>query len=77
MPENYEVESFPESINYKTSSGALAFNFNGSVSNGMIQIVSSFEINSLLLPANDYEMVKSFFKEMINKQTEKIVLKKK
>jgi hypothetical protein len=77
LPENYEVESFPESINYKTSSGALAFNFNGSVSNGMIQIVSSFEINSLLLPANDYEMVKSFFKEMINKQTEKIVLKKK
>jgi transglutaminase-like putative cysteine protease len=77
LPENYEVESFPESINYKTLSEALAFNFNGSVSNGMIQIVSSFEINSLLLPANDYEMVKSFFKEMINKQTEKIVLKKK
>ena len=77
LPENHEVESFPTSVNYKTQDGSLAFNFNGSVSNGMIQIVSSFEINSLLLPANDYEMVKSFFKEMINKQTEKIVLKKK
>lgn len=77
LPENHEVESFPTSVNYKTQDGSLAYNFNGSVSNGMIQIVSSFEINNLLLPASDYEMVKTFFKEMISKQTEKIVLKKK
>lgn len=77
LPENYEVESFPTSVNYKTQDGSLAYNFNGSVSSGMIQIVSSFEINNLLLPASDYEMVKSFFKEIISKQTEKIVLKKK
>lgn len=77
MPENYEVESFPTSVNYKTQDSSLAYNFNGSVSSGMIQIVSSFEINNLLLPASDYEMIKSFFKEIISKQTEKIVLKKK
>lgn len=77
LPENQEVESFPTSVNYKTQDGSLAYSFNGSFSNGMIQIVSSFEINNLLLPASDYDTVKTFFKEMISKQTEKIVLKKK
>ena len=43
----------------------------------MIQIVSSFEINSLLFSAEDYENIKSYFKEIISKQTEKIVLIKK
>lgn len=77
LPENQEVESFPTSVNYKTQDGSLAYSFNGSFSNGMIQIVSSFEINNLLLPASDYDTVKTFFKEMISKQNEKIVLKKK
>lgn len=77
IPENYDVESFPSPMVFKSSNNSLVFNFNGTVTNGMIQIVSSFEINSLLFSAEDYENIKSYFKEIISKQTEKIVLIKK
>ncbi|MEY2738774.1 MAG: hypothetical protein RL259_683 [Bacteroidota bacterium] len=77
IPENYDVESFPTPIVLKSSNNSFLFNFNGTVTNGMIQIVSSFEINSLLFSAEDYENIKSYFKEIISKQTEKIVLIKK
>ena len=77
IPENYDVESFPSPMVFKSTNNSLVFNFNGTVTNGMIQIVSSFEINSLLFSAEDYENIKSYFKEIISKQTEKIVLIKK
>lgn len=77
LPENYEVESFPSSVNYRNHDGSLGFNFNSSISDNVIQISSTFKINNLLIAAEDYQDLKTFFKEIINKQTEKIVLKKK
>ena len=77
IPENYEVEYSPSSILYKTPGGELLFNFNISNTNNLIQISSNFEMNSTLIAAQDYNILKSLFKEMISKQNEKIVLKKK
>lgn len=77
VPENYTIEYFPSSIIYKTPKGELVYNFNTSVTNDLIQISSSIEINSTIITPEDYEILKSLFKEMISKQTDKIVLIKK
>ena len=77
VPKNYEVESFPSSVNYRNQDGSLGFNFNSSISDNVIQISATFKINNLLIAAEDYGDLKTFFKEIINKQTEKIVLKNK
>jgi catechol-2,3-dioxygenase len=42
----------------------------------MIQILYTFEVSQASINADYYEALKSFYKEIINKQTEKIVLKK-
>lgn len=76
ISENYVVEFIPSSILYKTPGGELVFNFSISNTNNVLQISSSLEINSTLISAQDYSVLKLFFKEMINKQTEKIILKK-
>ncbi|MFN7044965.1 MAG: DUF3857 domain-containing protein [Flavobacterium sp.] len=75
IPENFEVEYFPSSSVFKTPGGELIFNFNTSNSNNVIQISSTLEINNSIIAAQDYEILKALFKEMISKQTEKIVLK--
>lgn len=77
VPSNYLVESFPSNASYETTGKELAFSFIGNDSDGVIQIAASFAVNAKIINATDYEMVKVFFKEMISKQTEKIVLKKK
>lgn len=77
IPENFEVEHFPSSSVFKTPGGELVFNFNTSNSTNVIQISSTLEINNTLIAAQDYEILKALFKEMINKQTEKIILKNK
>jgi ornithine carbamoyltransferase len=77
VPENYKIEYFPSSIIYKTPKGELVYNFNTSVTNDLIQISSSIEINSTIITPEDYEILKSLFKEMISKQTDKIILIKK
>ena len=77
IPENYQLESFPESVNFKTANDGLSYYFTGDIKNNMLQIASNFEINNITLAAEDYDMVKAFFKQMITKQSEKIVLKKK
>lgn len=76
IPEGYSVESLP-------SSKALGLpddlgNFKYSISNtgNQIQLMYSFDINTPIISSDMYEVVKTFYKEMITKQTEKIVLKK-
>jgi hypothetical protein len=77
IPDDYEVESFPQPLLLQTDAAEINYSFKGSETNGMLQIMSSFEINTSILEPSSYEMLRSFFKEIINKESEKIVLKKK
>jgi len=77
IPDDYEVETFPQPLLLQTNGAEINYSFKGSETNGMLQISSSFDINASILEAADYEMLKSFFKEIVNKEGEKIVLKKK
>lgn len=77
IPTDYEVESVPEAISLIMQTGEASFIFNTKVFNNTIQISSIFSINKAFIPAEQYEYLKELYKIMIEKQSEKIVLRKK
>ncbi|WP_438966482.1 DUF3857 domain-containing protein [Flavobacterium sp.] len=76
LPEGYEVEFIPEKINLAMQDDYGFYSFNISSSLKTIQISSTFSINASIVPAQHYMMLKDFYKLMIEKQSEKIVLRK-
>lgn len=76
IPEGYTVESLPASINLAMDKNYGTFKFNISSVANKIQLACSIELNSEIIPMQDYSLLKDFFKEIINKQSEKIILKK-
>ena len=76
IPEGYSVESLPSSKAIGLPDDLGNFKYNISNTGNQIQLMFSFDINTPIISSDMYEVVKTFYKEMIAKQTEKIVLKK-
>jgi Domain of Unknown Function with PDB structure (DUF3857)/Transglutaminase-like superfamily len=76
IPEGYVVESMPKGISITT--GGNIGNFKYIIANpaGILQIVITTDINSAILPADFYGVLKDFYQQTIDKQNEKIVLRK-
>lgn len=53
-----------------------AFKYNSVATANQIQVVVTMEINRSTIPAEYYHALKSFYKDLIDKQNEKIILKK-
>jgi hypothetical protein len=77
IPDGFEIESLPESVNISSENDFLAFKMTVLKKEKLIHVIASFEINTAFVPAKSHESLKDFYKEMIKKQSEKIVLKKK
>lgn len=76
IPEGYMVESLPEAMNIAAVDNIGTFKYIIGNSAGKVQIVITTDLNTAVVTANYYEVLKDFFKKMIDKQNEKIVLKK-
>lgn len=76
IPQGYVVESIPESINIQPGKDIGTFKYVIFNADNKIQVAITSTINNAIVPANYYADLKSFFKAMIDKQNEKIVLKK-
>ena len=76
VPEGYVVESVPENIAIDLSDDLGKFVYSVKTAGNKIQVISLFEINEGVIPANYYKELKSIFNELVKKQTEKIVLVK-
>lgn len=76
IPLGYEVEFSPKPIKISTQGKEVTFSFNSALVGNTIQIVISEEVNSAIFPADFYPELKSFYQNVINKQNEKIILKK-
>lgn len=77
IPEGYEVEFLPEPINLLMENNEAAFKYNISSSNSNIQLMVSFDINTFFISADNYPTLKGFYKLIVEKQKEKVILKKK
>jgi hypothetical protein len=76
IPEGYMVESIPKSIKLQTGENVCSFSFNSITSENKIQIVILKDNNEELVSSSFYPVLKDFYRQMIDKQNEKIVLKK-
>lgn len=76
IPEGYNVESLPDSKAFSLPDGLGSFKYSISQNGNQIQLLCVFEINEPLISATYYQELKSFYKKIIEKQTEKVVLKR-
>jgi hypothetical protein len=76
IPEGYVVESLPKPITISTGENIGNFNFNILQNANRIQITVTHETNAALVSAAFYEAVREFYRKIIEKEHEKIVLKK-
>jgi transglutaminase-like putative cysteine protease len=76
IPEGFMVETLPQPIAVSMPDNVVNFKCNFAYNGNQLQINFSMDINQGIIGSEDYEVLKNFFKELINKQTEKIILKK-
>lgn len=77
IPEGYEIESLPKSINIATENNVSTFKYLTASNGNQIQLSATHEINNSSVPAEYYASLKTFFGQVVQKDKEKIVLKKK
>jgi hypothetical protein len=76
IPEGYVVESIPASINISTGDDIGTFKYMIANTDNKIQVSITSTINTAIVASDFYPVIKDFFQQMIDKQNEKIVLKK-
>jgi hypothetical protein len=76
IPKGYIVESIPKPIKISTADNVAFFSINVLLEGNVIQIAITKEINSAIVSADFYDILKEFYQKIIDKQNEKIVLKK-
>lgn len=76
IPDGYIVETLPTSKSVGLPDNKGNFKYNISNNGNQIQLMFTLDINDAIITSDIYEEVKLFFKEIVDKQTEKIVLKK-
>lgn len=76
LPEGYVVETLPASLSLGMEQNIGSFKYNIANVAGQLQLNVSYDINHATISQDYYTTIKDFFKKMVEKQTEKIVLKK-
>ena len=76
IPEGYAVETLPESGKYQLNESDGAFIYMTKLNGNFIQFTISFDLSKTLILPTEYENFKKFYQLMVEKETEKVVLKK-
>ncbi|KIQ23032.1 transglutaminase [Flavobacterium sp. MEB061] len=76
IPEGFSVESLPAPAVMTMEDNLGTFKYNIAVSGNSLQLVVAHQINEAIVGTDKYEMLKEYYKAMIAKETEKIVLKR-
>ena len=76
IPDGYEVEFLPKPLAIAMEENIGVFKYNITSSGKQIQVGITFDMNHATIPSDFYPALKDFYKKMIEKQNEKIVLKK-
>ena len=76
IPDGYVVESLPEPKLIALPENIAKFSYEVSKTNNQVQLSYSLDLNRVVIENVYYEALKNFFKELVNKNTERIVLKR-
>lgn len=76
LPEGYAVDVLPSPKLVSMPDNLASFKYNITNTGNQIQVMYTLDINQAIIGADYYGELKAFYKEIIDSQTEKIVLKK-
>lgn len=76
IPDGFTVETLPAPAAMSMEDNLGSFKFNIAVNENTLQMIISHQINNAIVSTQQYEMLKEYYKAMIAKETEKIVLKR-
>jgi hypothetical protein len=77
IPDGYLVDELPKSKAFLLPGNAAKYSYNVSQSGKTLNITSNFSINKGLFNQEEYPNLREFFSQVIAKQAEQIVLKRK
>ncbi|KAF2330991.1 DUF3857 domain-containing protein [Flavobacterium ginsenosidimutans] len=76
IPEGFAVETLPTAVAYSMENNLGSFKFNIAANGDVLQLMIVNQINEAIINTEQYEMLKEYYKGMVAKETEKIVLKR-
>lgn len=76
IPDGYQVETYPKEVAIALPEGYGSFRYTCTVEEKKVQLMVNLNINVAIIPSDDYDTLKEFFKKVVEKENEKIVLKK-
>jgi len=76
IPDNYKVESLPESKMFSLNDGQGVYKFIILQSGNFIKVTSELQMNTIVYTPNDYDSLRRFYDEMVTVNSEAIVLTK-
>lgn len=77
LPEGYQVDELPQSKVFILPDKSGRFTYNAQLNGNVINIMSSLQINKPLYIGEEYQNLREFYSQVIAKQQEQIVLRKK
>ncbi|HLO60383.1 MAG TPA: hypothetical protein VK179_16650 [Bacteroidales bacterium] len=77
LPDGYEVSEIPSPLALSLPSKSARFTYNTIVNNNTVQMICNFEIAKIIFTESEYDLVKEFYNQVIAKEAEVIMLKKK
>ena len=77
IPENYQIEELPKSMKIVLNDNKGSCIYQIGQSDNTIQLRYRFEMNETIFPINEYPSIRDFYGQIVVKNTEMIVLKKK
>ncbi|MFB9077549.1 DUF3857 domain-containing protein [Flavobacterium procerum] len=76
IPDGYAIESLPASSAMNMENNVGSFKFHLGATENVLQLNVVNQINEAIITTEQYEMLKDYYKGIVDKETEKIVLKK-
>ena len=77
IPDGYKIESMPKSINITSGDNVAFFKYSIVNEENNINVLVTSSINEAIVPADFYDILKDFYRQVVDKQNEKIILVKK
>jgi hypothetical protein len=77
VPDGYVIDELPVSKVFMLPGNAARYTFSAAVTGNTINVTSNMQINKNLFIQDEYPNLREFYNQVVAKQTEQIVLKKK
>ncbi len=77
LPDGYVIDEMPKSKMFMLPNNAAKYFYNATQMGNSINITSSFQINKTLFVQNEYPQLREFYNQLVAKEAEQIVLKRK